>query len=183
MQDGPIPKTEVNALKSRDFIFAFGAALMAAACATSTGDPVHSHHQQATPAMAAPPSHPMPDDARTFVQYPDALRIHTLANMRDHLLTMAQIQEQLAKGSFDKASELAEQRLGMSSLELHGAHEVAMHMPKGMQDAGTAMHRSASQFAILAKDASVTGDMKAPLLALARVSQSCVACHAAYRIQ
>ena len=45
------------------------------------------------------------------------------------------------------------------------------------------MHRAASQFAIVAKDASVTGDLKAPLSALSRVSQTCVACHAAYRIQ
>jgi hypothetical protein len=125
----------------------------------------------------------MAGDTRSFVKYPDALRIHTLANMRDHLLTVAEIQDQLAKGSFDKASDLAEQRLGMSSLELHGAHEVAKYMPKAMQDAGTAMHRSASQFAIVAKDASVTGDLKATLSALARVSQTCVACHAAYRIQ
>lgn len=125
----------------------------------------------------------MPPDTRHFVKYPEALRVQTLANMRDHLSTMAQIQDQLAKSSFDKASELAEQRLGMSSLGLHGAHEAAKHMPKGMQDAGTAMHRSASQFAIAAKDASATGDVRAPLSALARVSQTCVACHAAYRIQ
>jgi hypothetical protein len=123
------------------------------------------------------------DDTRTFVKYPDTLRIHTLANMRDHLVSMAKIQESLAKGSFDEASDIAEQRLGMSSLGLHGAHEVAKFMPKGMQDAGTAMHRSASRFAIVAKDASVTGDVKAPLAALAVVSQTCVACHAAYRIQ
>lgn len=71
----------------------------------------------------------------------------------------------------------------MSSLGLHGAHEVAPYMPKAMQDAGTAMHRAASQFAIVAKDTSVTGDLKAPLAALVRVSQTCVACHAAYRIQ
>lgn len=125
----------------------------------------------------------MAEDTRIFVKYPDALRIHTLANMRDHLLTLTKIQESLAKGAFDEASDLAEQRLGMSSLGLHQAHEVATFMPKGMQDAGTAMHRAASRFAIVAKDASVTGDVKAPLSALAVVSQACVACHAAYRLQ
>jgi hypothetical protein len=98
----------------------------------------------------------MPCDSRQLVNYPMALRIHTLANMRDHLETMGDIQEALSKGSFDKASELAEQRLGMSSLEMHGAQEVAKYMPAGMQDAGTAMHRSASRFALVAKDASVT---------------------------
>ena len=71
----------------------------------------------------------------------------------------------------------------MSSLEMHGAAEVAQYMPKGMQEAGTAMHRSASQFATVAKDASVTGDVKSALASLARLSQTCVACHAAYRLQ
>jgi cytochrome c556 len=50
-----------------------------------------------------------------------------------------------------------------------------------MQEAGTAVQRSASQCAANAKDASVTGDLKAPQAALARVNQTCVACHAGYR--
>lgn len=103
--------------------------------------------------------------------------------MRDHLSTLGDIQDALATGAFDKASDLAEQRLGLSSLEMHGAHEVAKYMPKGMQEAGSAMHRSASQFATVAKNASVTGDYKPVLTSLARLNQTCVACHAAYRLQ
>lgn len=137
-------------------------------CAAPSGD--HAAHAPAA-------------DPRVMVQFPEMLRTHTLANMRDHLLALAEIQDHLAHGGYDKASDTAEQRLGMSSLGLHGAHDVAKFMPQGMQAAGTAMHRSASQFAIVAKDASVTGDVKSSLAALARVSQTCVACHAAYRIQ
>lgn len=146
------------------------AALVAilAGCAAPSGD--HAAHAPAA-------------DPRVMVQFPEMLRAHTLANMRDHLLALAEIQDHLAHGGYDKASDIAEQRLGMSSLGLHGAHDVAKFMPQGMQAAGTAMHRSASQFAIVAKDASVTGDLKGSLAALARVSQTCVACHAAYRIQ
>ncbi len=128
-------------------------------------------------------THAPAPDTRTAVRFPDALRSHTLANMRDHLLALAQIQGQLASGEFDQAADTAERRLGMSSLGLHGAHDVAQFMPQGMQDAGTAMHRSASRFAIAAKDASATGDLKGALQALASVSQTCVACHAAYRIE
>jgi len=117
------------------------------------------------------------------VRYPDALRVHTLINMRDHLSTMGRIQQALSDGSFDEASALAEQRLGMSSLELHGAHEVAVYMPKGMQQAGMDMHRMASRFAIVAKDASVTGDLKPALASLAQLNRTCVACHAAFRLQ
>ncbi len=138
--------------------------------------PMHPGHSQLHP--AAPPN-----DARQLVTFPDALRIHTLANMRDHLQTIGDIQAALATGAFDRASELAEQRLGMSSLDMHGAHVVAQYMPQGMQDAGTAMHRSASRFALAAKDASVSGDLKTPLAELARLSQTCVACHASYRLQ
>ncbi|WP_341889725.1 hypothetical protein [Variovorax sp. YR752] len=121
-------------------------------------------------------------DARQLVSFPEPLRSHTLTNMRDHLLALGEIQEALARSQFDQAVDIAEQRLGMSSLKLHGAHEVAQFMPKGMQDAGTAMHRSASQFATITKDASVTGDLKPALAALAKVNQTCVACHAAYRL-
>ena len=153
-----------------------------AGCAAPSGNHAAHVHQptqaaddHAAPAPAA--------DPRAMVQFPEMLRTHTLANMRDHLLALTEIQDQLARGANDRASDIAEQRLGMSSLGLHGAHDVAKFMPQGMQAAGTAMHRSASQFAIVAKDASVTGDLKGSLAALARVSQTCVACHAAYRIQ
>ena len=121
-------------------------------------------------------------DARQLVKFPEPLRSHTLANMRDHLLALGEIQEALSRSQFEQASDIAEQRLGMSSLKLHGAHEVAQFMPKGMQEAGTAMHRSASQFATVARDASVSGDVKPALAALARVNQTCVACHAGYRL-
>src|SRR5665811_1982707 len=86
--------------------------------AVSADEIDHSQHQHGShmaPADAAEHSPGTMNDTRQFVKYPDPLRVHTFANMRDHLLTMGEIQEALARGSFDKASELAEQRLGMSS--------------------------------------------------------------------
>lgn len=103
--------------------------------------------------------------------------------MRDHLAALGEIQSALARADYDAAADIAEKRLGMSSLQTHGAHEVARFMPIGMQEAGTAMHRSASQFAVVAKDASATGDWKSALGALARVGQTCVNCHAAFRLE
>lgn len=147
--------------------FAFGAA---------------AHAQQPDPAMHNHMAG-MTADTRELVVFPPPMRAHTLANMRDHLLTLSEIQAALAVGHYEKASELAEQRLGMSSLKLHGAHELSEFMPKGMQDLGTAMHRSASEFALKAQAASATGDLQPALGALSRVTQSCVACHAAYRLQ
>lgn len=117
------------------------------------------------------------------MEFPAPLVEHTLANMRDHLQTLQEIQSHLAMGRTDLAAKIAEERLGMSSLELHGASEVSKYMPQGMQDAGTAMHRAASRFAITAQDMGVTGDPKPALAALAEITAQCVSCHAGYRLK
>jgi len=139
------------------------------------------HHAQAAKTTKA--AQAAPKDTRQAVKFPKALREHTLANMRDHLMALQEIQEALAKQEYDKAGDIAEHRLGMSSLALHGAHDVAKYMPKGMQDAGTAMHRNASRFAVAAKDVGATGDVKPALAALAATTAQCVACHAGYRMK
>jgi hypothetical protein len=141
------------------------------------------HNHAAAHDQPAPGAAHAAMDHRVAVTFPAELRTHTLANMRDHLLALQQIQAALASGKFDQASNLAEQRLGMSSLTAHGAHEVAQYMPQGMQNAGSGMHRSASRLAKAALDASVTNDVRPALAALADVTGNCVACHAGYRLQ
>jgi hypothetical protein len=133
----------------------------------------HSHDMSA-------PSVP---DARQLVEFPPVLMQQTLANMRDHLQTLQEIQLHLGMGHTDIAAKIAEERLGMSSLGLHGAAEVSKYMPQGMQDAGTAMHRAASRFATTAQDAGVTGDLKPAFTALAEITAQCVGCHAGYRLK
>lgn len=149
--------------------------LLVSGLSLSAADEDHPHHHGAQGASV--------EDTRPVVHFPPELRVHTLANMRDHLLTLSEIQEALSKGWFDKAGEIAEQRLGMSSLKLHGAHELSQYMPEGMQAIGSEMHRSASRFALEAQNASVTGDVKPALAALSKVTQKCVACHSGYRVQ
>jgi cytochrome c556 len=56
-------------------------------------------------------------------------------------------------------------------------------MPKGMQDAGTAMHRAASRLALEAQTADVTGDVKGALGLLGDVIAACNGCHAGYRLK
>jgi hypothetical protein len=135
----------------------------------------HQHHHD-TSAPVAP-------DSRQFVKFPAPLVEHTLANMRDHLQTLQEIQFHLAMGHTDVAAKIAETQLGMSSLGLHGAAEVSKYMPQGMQDAGTAMHRAASRFAITAQEAGVTGDLKPVFAGLAEITAQCVGCHAGYRLK
>jgi hypothetical protein len=120
-------------------------------------------------------------DTRQLVELPDMMREHMLGNMRDHLIAITEIQDALAAGAFDQAADLAETRIGMSSLEAHHAAHMAPYMPKRMQDIGTQMHRAASQFALVAKETTVDGDLKRAVGALAKITQQCVACHAAYR--
>jgi hypothetical protein len=122
-------------------------------------------------------------DTRQFVQFPPELVEHTLANMRDHLLALQEIQQQLAQGHTDQAARIAEGRLGMSSLSLYGAEEVAKYMPQGMQDIGTAMHHAASKFVIAAQNADINGDIKPAIAALAEVTAQCNGCHAGYRVR
>ena len=45
-------------------------------------------------------------DPRTLVHFPEQLRIHTMANMRDHLLALQEIQEALSREQFEKAGEI-----------------------------------------------------------------------------
>ena len=120
---------------------------------------------------------------RELVELPAPMREHMLANMRDHLLALHEIQEALAHNQEDKAAKIAEQRLGLTSLKAHGAHELAKFMPEGMRAIGSEMHRSASRFVIEAQNAGVTDDLRPALEALAKVTAQCVACHAAYRLQ
>jgi hypothetical protein len=139
------------------------------------------------PAIAQAPQHDAAPtqnsgDSRQLVTFPEAMRLHTISSMRDHLLSLQEIDIALSKNDFDKASHIAEQRLGMSSLELHGAAHIAAYMPQGMQDIGTAMHHAASRFAVETQNASVSNDVRPALAALGVVMQQCVACHAAYRL-
>lgn len=148
-------------------------AIALAACSNTPGATDHSAHNHAAPA----------DDKRVVVEFPEPMRTHTLSNMRDHLQALSEIQAALGAGEFDRAADIAEQRLGMSSLKSHGAHDVARYMPTGMQAAGEAMHRSASRFAIASQNSAATGELKPTLTALAQLTGTCVACHAGYRLR
>jgi hypothetical protein len=71
-------------------------------------------------------------------------------------VTLNEIIGAVADGKFDEAAKLSEQRLGMSSLGLHGAAHMAPYMPQPMRDIGTSMHREASRLAIILQDTSVS---------------------------
>ena len=119
------------------------------------------------------------DDSRKLVQLPEMMQQHMMSNMRDHLVAINEILIKMANGDFDKAAEVAEYRLGMSSLKSHGASHMAKFMPEGMRQAGTAMHKAASRFALKAQEEEILPAYNA----LSEVTSACVACHSGYRIR
>lgn len=119
------------------------------------------------------------DDTREHVELPEMMQQHMLANMRDHLSAINEILVFLSADELEKAAEVAEYRLGMSSLKSHGASHMATYMPEGMRKAGTAMHRAASRFALKAQEGEALQTYKA----LSDITSACVACHAGYRVK
>lgn len=118
------------------------------------------------------------EESRQYVEFPPMMRNHMMSNMRDHLVTINKIQRFLANDEMDKAAEIAENHLGMSSLGMHNAQHMAKFMPKDMAQAGTAMHKASSRFALKAEE----GNLLPAYKALAEITSTCVACHAAYYV-
>jgi cytochrome c556 len=117
-------------------------------------------------------------DERELVEMPAMMQQHMLANMRDHLAALDEINRAIAAEEFTKAAEVAEQRLGMSSLDDHGAAHMAPMMPQTMREIGTGMHKAASKLARTLEE----GDAIAAWGDLAAVTAQCVACHSGYRV-
>ncbi|MCK5360371.1 MAG: hypothetical protein KAJ95_07070 [Gammaproteobacteria bacterium] len=119
------------------------------------------------------------DDTRELVQFPEMMQEHMMGNMRDHLNAINEILSSLGVDDLGTAANIAEQRLGMSSLGSHNANHMAKFMPEGMRQAGTSMHKAASHFALKAEE----GELLPAYKLLAEITSACVACHAAYRIR
>ncbi len=136
-------------------------------------------------ALAMPGGGPARADDRVAVAIPPMMAEHMLANMRDHLAALGEIAAALSAQDGGAAARVAETRLGLSSLERHGAAHIAQVMPPAMQEAGLAMHRAASRLALLAETATVAAevaDMEALFAAYGELVGTCVACHAGWKL-
>ena len=125
-------------------------------------------------------------DQRQMVNLPPMMQEHMLGNMRDHLLAFNEVLGLLAEGRIDEAGKLAENRIGLSSLQLHGASHMAPYMPEQMRTIGTDLHKAASRFATIAQNAELEHSFEAQQKvfgALAEITARCNACHAAFRIR
>lgn len=126
------------------------------------------------------------EDNRELVKLPPRMQAHMLANMRHHLRALDEMLSALAEGNIDWTTDIAEKRLGMSSLSSHGAAHLAQFMPQNMREIGTQMHQAASRFVITARNAELEPGLESQhrvYSALHAITENCNACHHAYRIR
>ena len=161
-----------------------------AAGAQENAQPMMHHH------MA---DHMSQADSRELVHFPPEMQVHMLRNMRDHVETLDGILHALAAADYSGAARLASEHLGLDSPSAAGCKPrpanapppakgsmdemMALYMPEAMRSVGLAMHTAASEFSGAASRAASTGDPRPALEALSQITQSCVACHAGYRLR
>ena len=118
-------------------------------------------------------------DPRQLVSMPDQARQLMREDMLDHLSALSEIIGYLGENNLDAAADVAETRMGKSSMGKHRASGMGpgRFMPIEMRNLGWGMHESATEFALVAKE----GDLKSANYALQKVITSCVACHYSYR--
>lgn len=119
------------------------------------------------------------NEHRIQVELPPQMKKHLLKNMRAHLVTIDRILLLMSEEKFDLASDITESELGMSSLTKHGGNHMAKFYPQGMRQAGTQLHKRASQLSRKLQE----GELLPSLQALQKVTAACNACHAGYKIK
>lgn len=165
---------------------AMAGASLAPTMAAETMTPGTMHGAGMAADHMAPAGQTNSNDDRELVKLPPMMQEHMLGNMRDHLAALNDMLAALADGDVAKASAVAEERLGMSSLSLHGADHLAPFMPKAMAAMGTEMHHAASRFVVVAQDAELSPGKDAQhkvYRALQDITANCNACHQSYRIR
>lgn len=121
------------------------------------------------------------EDNRQFVQFPPEMQAFMLTNMQDHMAALNEVMVAMSQGDLKSAANIAEQRLGISSMGTHGGGQMGLGrmMPIDMRQTGMAMHKSASRFSLLAEQ----GDAAEAYKALAEVTTACYSCHSRFRIR
>lgn len=118
-------------------------------------------------------------DTRQLVSMPDQARELMRKDMLDHLSALNEIIGYLASNKLDAAADVAETRMGRSSMGKHRGTGMGpgRFMPLEMRNLGWGMHDAATEFSKVAKQ----GDLESTYSALQKVTGSCVACHYSYR--
>lgn len=118
-------------------------------------------------------------DTRQLVSMPAEVREIMRTDMLDHLAALNSIIGLLTENDLQAAAEMAESRMGKSSMGKHRATGLGpgRFMTLEMRNIGWSMHEAASELA----QAAEQGDSKGAWSALQKVTSACVACHYSYR--
>jgi len=118
---------------------------------------------------------------RQSADLPSHVSKHLMSTMRNNLESLEQITYLLSESEYTQAANMAENNLGMSSMEIHYQKFVGKYLPKGMRNISRQMHQAASDFAVSAREAEKDGGLNKAFAALSKVMKQCVACHDLYR--
>ena len=118
-------------------------------------------------------------DPRQLVEMPEQSQKLMRRDMLEHLSALNEIIVHLAANDLDAAAEIAESKMGRSSMGKHRGTGMGpgRFMPPEMRSIGWGMHEAATEFSQFAKK----GDSKNAYVALQKITGSCVACHYGYR--
>ncbi len=153
-------------------------ALLGGAAALAAAQDMPMHHPMAGPGTAS-----AKPDTRILVKFPPRLRRAVLATMRMHLQGVSEVQQAMTAGRYGDAARIASMTLGMSAMADGQMQQEARYMPAGMRQMGSTLHMQAGEFVLAAQDAEATGDTRKPQVLFGRMLQTCVACHASYRLR
>jgi len=117
------------------------------------------------------------------VEMPEFAGEHLMKMMRGHLDTLQDITHLLSQHEYEKAADIAEEGLGMSSAEIHFKKYVGKYMPKDMRAQGESMHEAATRFATDARNAAKGDELDKALASMSNIIKRCVSCHSAYRLR
>ena len=112
-------------------------------------------------------------DKRVSLGLSRGMNQHLLSNMRAHLEATQSIIGLLSEGKFEKASEVAHSKLGLTE-EMKQMYD--MFENEEFKKLGLAFHKSGDDLG----NALQTKNMKAALRALNKTMQHCVKCHATF---
>ena len=140
---------------------------------------LQSAHSAEATSEAQTASNSLDSDHRQLVSMPDVTSQLMRKDMLDHLSALNKIIGLLTENSLDEAADVAETRMGKSSMGKHRATGMGpgRYMPLEMRNIGWGMHESATELSQAAKE----GNLKGAYGALQKVTASCVACHYSYR--
>lgn len=122
-------------------------------------------------------------DARQLAKLPAPAEATLREEMRDNLVALNEILSLAVAGKVKEAGEVAEKKLGTSTMGRHRSKPLdarpGPHMPAAMHELAVQGHRAATAFAVIA----ATGDREKTLAALPTLNNACVSCHLAYRVR